>query len=498
MNTADDNPSTTSAAHPRSTSRRDFVKGAAAATALVPVVAGGAAVSLAEKPDEPAVAADMEKYRALGGWIESPSDIQPRLEGNIGADAVIVGAGFAGLSTALELVAQGATVAVIEREFCGFGASGRNAGYLAGAQGLEYDRFLNRVGDEVGRKIVRYYDEAVSYVEGKFKEHGIDCDYVQSGVIRAAVHPSQEDDIREKMRIGARLGFKSEFLDQAQMRARGIPPAFLFGEYASRGGTLNPGKYVMGLRRAALSAGVRIYENTPMLSFSRGQTIKVKTSLGQASAPLMIFATNAYTPQNGLLADKVMPIRVSAIETETLPPSQLAALGWQRREGIVTAHNTMESHRLTAHNTLLVTTKRIRYPYGSRTPNVPDYDAYHALRQTLHARFPTLRDVSLRACWSGYVSLANDFLPVIGVTGENQNIFYTAGCSGHGVAAQSFVGHLLALRTRGVVHPILAGITHKTPTLPPEPLRWCAVNGALTVTDILDDRLNEKVAPNVT
>ncbi|WP_431831548.1 FAD-binding oxidoreductase [Cupriavidus consociatus] len=437
--------------------------------------------------------ADLEKYRALGGWVEKPDDLQPALEGDVSADVVIVGAGFAGLSAALELAKQGAKVIVLEREFAGFGASGRNAGYLAGALGLEYELFLKDIGNERAKQIVRYYEDAVTFVEEKLKEYSIDCDYNQSGLIRAGVHPSHEEKVREGMRVGAELGLQSEFLDEAQMRARGIPPAFLFGNYVSRGGTLNPGKYVRGLRSAALRAGVNLYENTPVLSYIEGPVIQVKTARGSVSAPALMLATNAYTPQFGLLADKVIPLRLSAIETEPLSAAQLKALGWPRREGIVTAHWTMESHRLTAHNTLLVTTKRLHYPYGSKTPNVPDFDQYRELRIALRDRFPALKDIAVRACWSGYISFANDALPVVGTTGANQNIYYAAGCSGHGVAAQSVVGHMMAQRIRGTQPPLLAALRHETPSTLPEPLRWCFVNGALSGAAAMDDWVNRKV-----
>jgi gamma-glutamylputrescine oxidase len=472
--------------------RRTFVKGAAVATIVAPAIAALGS-SQAESASEAKVTADLEKYRAIGGWVERPDDLQPALEGDVRADVVIVGAGFAGLSAALELAAHGAKVVVLEREFAGFGASGRNAGYLAGALGLEYDLFLKNIGHEKAKKIVSFYEGAVSFVEEKLKALGIDCDYNQSGLIRAGIDPSQEEKVREGMRIGAELGLHSQFLDQAAMRARGIPPAFLFGNYVQHGGTLNPGKYVLGLRRAALRAGVKIYENTPLLSYTEGPVIEVKTPRGSVSAPVTMLATNAYTPQLGLLGGKVIPLRISAIETEPLSTAQLAALGWPRREGIVTAHWTMESHRLTAHNTLVVTTKRIYYPYGSKTPNVPDYDQYRELRVALHDRFPDLKDLAIRACWSGYISFANDALPVVGTTGSHQNIFYAAGCSGHGVGGQSLVGNMIARQIHGTEDPLLAGLRHETPSTLPEPVRWCAVNGALSVTNILDDNVNHRV-----
>ncbi|KVW31867.1 FAD-dependent oxidoreductase [Burkholderia ubonensis] len=473
----------------------DAVRSAVGAMAMAtgsPTVASAAAC-LVRRKEETGMNAVLEKYRPLGGWVEMPDDPQPPLEGEVSADVVVVGAGFAGLSTALELAGRGARVVVLERDFAGFGASGRNAGYLAGGQGLEYELFVKRVGRERAKQIVRFYDEGVAYVERKLLEHGIDCDYQATGIIRAGVHASQEKRLRESMETGIELGSPAAFLDHAAMRARGIPPAFLFGCHMPHGGTLNPGKYVMGLRRAALRAGVKIYENTALLSYTEGPVVNAHTARGSATAPFLVLATNAYTPQLGLLGDKVMPLRVSAIETEPLSAAQLAALGWPRREGIVTSHLTMESHRLTVHNTLVVTTKRIHYVYGSQTPNVPDNDAYRALAKTLHERFPELGDVAVRACWSGYISLAGDALPVAGETGEHRNIIYTAGCSGHGVGTQSLIGELLAERIQGAEHPLLAALRHKTPATLPEPLRWCAINGVLGVANMLDERVNRKV-----
>lgn len=431
-------------------------------------------------------------YRPFGGWVQRPDDLQPELEGEISADVVVVGAGFAGLSTALELAASGANVVVLEREFAGFGASGRNAGYLAGGQGLEFDFFLKRLGREQASQIVGFYQAGVAYVEEKLAERGIDCDYNPSGLIRAGVHPSQEKRLRDSMRTGVELGAPAQFLEPADMRARGIPPAFLFGYLTPNGGTLDPGKYVMGLRRAALKAGVRLYENTALKSYAEGSTITCETPRGRARASFMVLATNAYTPQLGLLADKVAPLRVSAIETEPLSAAQLASLGWPRREGIVTQHWTMESHRLTARDTLVLTTKRLGYAYGAGTPNVPDEAAYHELVVALHDRFPTLRDIAVQKCWSGYISFASDALPVVGEAGTRQNILYAAGCSGHGVGTQSLMGRLLAEWIGGVEHPFLVALRHATPSLPPEPLQWCAVRSLLVLGNALDESANRK------
>lgn len=439
------------------------------------------------------VAKAADAYRPIAAWADRPDDIRPALQGSVSADVIVVGGGFAGLSTALELKARGADVIVLESQYAGFGASGRNAGYLAGGQGLDYHMFMKRLERERVAAIVRYFEEGVRYVERRLDELEIDCDYRRSGLIRAAVHPSQVDKLRANMTLGIELGAPATFLDSDAMRARGIPPAFLCGYATPGGGTLNPGKYVQGLRRAALRNGVRIFENSALRSYRAGASIGCRTDHGSASARHMVLATNAHTPSLGLLRDKVVPLRVSAIETEPLSRKQLASLGWPNREGLTTQHLVMESHRLTARDTLVITTRRLDYAFGSRTPPTPDPTAYRELARALYERFPTLRDVAVQSSWSGYISFAFDGLPVVGATGEHGNILYATGCSGHGVGTQSLVGSLLADHVEGRENAYFTALQHATPSTLPEPLQWVAIKAMLGAAHWLDRRTNSKV-----
>lgn len=431
-------------------------------------------------------------YQPNGGWAAPPSDMQPALNGEIEADVIIVGGGFAGLSTALELKARGADVVILESEFAGFGASGRNAGYLAGGQGLDYHMFMKRLDRAQVSAIIGYFEEGVNYVERRLAELEINCDYLQSGLIRAAIHHSQVDKLRANMELGVQLGAPAKFLDSNAMRARGIPPAFLCGYATPGGGTLNPGKYVQGLRHAALRQGVRLFENSKVRSFKAGPTAECRTERGTARAPFLVLATNAYTPALGLLRDKCVPLRVSAIETERLNAEQLSTLGWPNREGLTTQHLVMESHRLTASDTIVVTTKRLDYTFGSKTPHVPANRAYRELAKVFYERFPTLREVKIAKSWSGYISFAFDGLPVVGVTGDHDNVLYAAGCSGHGVGTQSLAGLLLAERIQGKEHPYFTALQHDTPSTLPEPLQWAAVKGMLGAAHWIDERTNRR------
>lgn len=431
------------------------------------------------------------KYKPVSAWLETPTDIQPRLEGAVNADVIVAGGGYAGLSTALELTARGADVILLEREFAGWGASGRNGGYLVGAQNFDFT-FVKRVGREHAQRIIAFYQEAIAYVERKFTEYGIDCDYRASGTIKAGVHPTQEAKLLQLIKTAGEFGIPARFLDYAEMRARGIPPAFLFGFFSEQGGTLNPGKYVLGLRRAALSAGVKIFEDTALLSYTEGKIVRCETAHGQAHAPFMVLATNGWTNQLGLLKDKTTPVRASLIETAPLSPAQLKEVGWPNREGLLTAHNVLESYHLTASNTLVVGVK-MSAVYGSNMPNVPNDAAYRALHSTLVDRLPALRGQPIRACWSGYVSYADDGISVVGEMGDAQNILYAAGCSGRGIASHSFIGLLFAQKISGVENPHLTALRHDTPKVPAGLLRCGMMSSMLGVAELMDAQLNRKI-----
>ncbi len=435
------------------------------------------------------------KYMSLGGWAEKPMPLMPALTNDIHADIVIVGGGLVGLCAALELVKDGLKVVVLEKEFAGFGASGRNAGYLAGGSGLKYELFLKKIGKENVVKLVDFYEQGVKFTENLFEEYAIDCDYIQSGLIRAAIHETQVKSLQNNIKMSREFGCQLEFLDSNDMRARGIPPAFLFGSYNPNGGTLNPGKYIQGLRRAAIQTGVKLYEDTAVISFNEDQVgISVKTPHGSVRAKKLILANNAYMPQLGILQDKTVPLRVSAIETVPLTQAQLNALGWYNREGITTSHHIMESHRLTARNTLVCTTKQLHYVYGSKTPSEPDLGQYRALKVAIEDRFPMLKDIAIKSCWSGYISYTNDTLPAVGTTSMSENIYYAAGCCGHGLGTQGMIGNLIAKKILGQKPRMLDFLmNNQTPKTLPEPLRWCILNGILFAASKLDEQVNKKV-----
>jgi glycine/D-amino acid oxidase-like deaminating enzyme len=438
-------------------------------------------------------------FHEVSPWIERPPDVTSPLQGDLQSDVVIVGGGCTGLSAALALRDEGADVVVLEREFAGSGASGRNAGHLTPTIGKDLPTVLRMFGRDRGAALLRFADEAVAYTESLIQKYGIECEYLPSGNIMAGVHPKQEGKLKRAAEAGAQLGSRVRFLPEGEMRERGLPPAFCSGVLEEKGGTLNPGLYVLGLRRAALAAGVRLYEQTAVEEIEDARPVRVFSKGGSVRAEKAIIATNAYTPGLGWKDRAVIPLRVSLFETEPLTEGDRAALGWPGREGIYTAHEALENYRLTAQGTLSGGSKVVRYAFGSKL--APGYDptSFSSIESAFRERFPCLRAGSIAHFWGGWIALPLDFLPSVGVLGKERNVFYGLGYAGHGMAQASLAGRMLADLIQGREHRCLTALARRTRNWPPEPLRWLgfwALNGLIGGIDARTDRQIRRARAN--
>ncbi|MDP6978976.1 MAG: FAD-binding oxidoreductase [Myxococcota bacterium] len=424
-------------------------------------------------------------------WFNAAQEPEPALQQDIAADVVIIGGGYVGLSTALTLRAAGADVVILEQGVAGSGASGRNAGHLTPTIGKDLPTTLRLFGRKRAAALVRFADAAVEHTEQVIQDHEIDCRYEATGNIIAGLHPKHISTLEQAAETARSLGAAVRFLPEGEMRERGVPPAFLCGVLEERGGTLNPGLYVAGLRQAALRAGVRLFEETRVLGIDDGARVEARTEGGTVTANHAVIATNAYTEQLGRRKGYVTPLRVSLFETEPLSQSDLDGLGWKGREGIYTAHEALENYRLTAHGTLSGGSKVVRYRYGSKLPPGRDPEAFDTIEQFFRERFPTLRDVRIVNFWGGWIGFTFDLLPQLGVEGTHQNVHFGVGFNGHGVAQATLVGSMIAERILGKEHPHAAALGRRLRRWPPEPLRWVAaelINRALALVDARTDR----------
>jgi len=428
-------------------------------------------------------------FLPISSYLEATPERQPPLAGDARADVAIVGGGLTGLSTALALRRAGVDAVVLEREFCGFGASGRNAGHLTPTIGKDLPTLRMMYGDERTAAIVRFADHCVQRAEAVIAEHGIECDYLPNGNVMAVVHPKQEKRLRRAAELAGKVGAKVRFLESDEMRERGLPPAFLCGALEGAGGTLDPGKLVLGLRRAALAAGVRIHEGTRVTKVVAGPAPAVHSERGTLRAERVVMASNAWTREIGAPGAKIVPLYVTLFETAPLGDAQLAALGgWSRREGVYTAHEMLESYRLSARRTIVGGSKAPRYVWGSR-PGA--HGGAHARSQTAVARafrdrFPELAGLPIARFWGGWIAMTLNFLPSFGSLDRDSRLWHALGYNGHGVAQATASGDLLADGILGRDNEWARVFTRPAPTLPPEPFLWLTARGLLALFGTID------------
>ncbi|MBK5116152.1 MAG: FAD-dependent oxidoreductase, partial [Thermoleophilia bacterium] len=171
-------------------------------------------------------------------WLDPAPEAGPPLEGAARADVAVIGAGYTGLSAAIELRRRGLEVAVLERDYAGFGASGRNAGHLTPTIGKDLPSLLKGFGRERGGALIRLAESAVEHVEDAIGEHRIGCSYRPAGNLVAGIHAGQRRRLERSAAAGGELGAALQMLDSSELAERGIPRSFTCGYLEKRGGVL--------------------------------------------------------------------------------------------------------------------------------------------------------------------------------------------------------------------------------------------------------------------
>ncbi|MGW4826895.1 NAD(P)/FAD-dependent oxidoreductase [Amycolatopsis japonica] len=399
---------------------------------------------------------DNVHYDTFSGWVDPPADVRPSLTGDLTCDVAVVGGGLGGMSTALRLTERGRDVVLLEAEFCGHGASSRNAGQLAGAPGGDL-QLLNLFHRKKMPGMIRLAEHAAHHVEDLIEKHDIDCGYEQTGNVFAAVSRGQLGRVRRVAKLLRRAGGDVEL---GTSEGLGIPHGFLGGMRENVGGIMNPGLFTAGVRRALLRTPAQVFERTKVTDVARGRgRVVITTARGQVRANKVVLATNAYAGEWDVTPRRLsVPIWVAEAETGPIDPARLAALGWTSRSGLVTQHNIMENYRLTPRGTIVFGVRRLErgrtYPLP---PKKPDPALVEELARAFASRFPALSDVAIDRAWGGWIAITSSWLPLAGQLDENT--YYSIACNGHGLAQAPYVGSLIAdLIVDGERHEDLAAL----------------------------------------
>lgn len=416
----------------------------------------------------------------------------PALRRGVRADVAIIGGGYTGLSAAYHFKSADPSleVAVLEAETTGFGASGRNAGFVMTLFGASAGLMRTLHGKQAVREAHVYMERAIAALEDFLYEHSLDCDYERSGFLKVATSAAYVARVQREIELFHSLGIAGfHWLDGDQTRERVDSKAYLGACYEPHCGLINPIKWVDALRRLALQSGVRLYERTRVREVV-GQVGRYRITTqggGSIVANRVVCATNGYTHLLPGLTSKQIPAFAYIIVTAKLSDEQRAAIGWNGREGIEDARNFMHFYRLTPDGRLLVGGGPGLVPYAGNMDNDASPAAWKHLEHFIGATFPALRDIDIEYRWGGAFSVTSDSTPLIG-TLDGGGTIYAIGCTGHGVAMTHMNGRIIRdlVLDRKTDLTDLWFVNRRSFPMPPEPLRSIAVK-AVTTAMKLDD-----------
>ncbi|WP_326780701.1 FAD-binding oxidoreductase [Streptomyces longwoodensis] len=406
-------------------------------------------------------------------------DRRPPLSGDTDADVAIVGGGYTGLWTAyyLKKADPSLRVTVLERSFCGYGASGRNGGWLYnGIAGR--DRYAKLHGHEAAVRLQRAMNATVDEVIAVAAAEGIDADLHRGGVLEVARTPAQLARLKAFHAHELSYGEHDRELYDATETATRIRVADAVGaSWTPHGARVHPVKLVKGLAAAVEALGVTIHESTPVTEIRPRHAV---TPYGTVRAPYVLRCTEGFTADLKGQRRTWLPMNSSMIATEPLTDDQWAAIGWEDRATLGDmAHAYMYAQR-TADGRIALGGRGVPYRFGSRTDNDgrTQPGTIEALRRILTAFFPALAGVHVEHAWSGVLGVPRDWCATVTLD-RATGLGWAGGYVGSGVATTNLAARTLRdLVLTGTPTDLttLPWVNHKVRRWEPEPLRWLAVH----------------------
>ena len=432
-----------------------------------------------------------------------PGDLTPRppLEGDTSVDVAIVGGGFTGLWTAYYLTERNPSLSilVIEREICGFGASGRNGGWAVGELAAGFDAYARRSNPDAARRLLEHVHGAVDEIGRVAATEAIDCGFAKGGVIRFARSPAQAERQVAEIEANRAHGIGADIirlLEPEEVRRFARPTDLHGGIFYAPCAALDPARLVRGLAAVVESRGVRIVEQTGATAIRAGS---VTTTGGRVSARAVIRATEAYTRDLPGKRRTLVPLYSLMIATEPLDAATLAEIGLDTRPTFADDRYAVIYGQRTADNRIAFGGRAIPYLYGSRIDPATERDrrSHDLVRSALVDIFPVLRDVAITHEWGGVLGAPRNWVPAVRYD-PRTGLGTAGGYVGEGVAPSNLAGRTLADLITGTESELteLAWVGIKSRSWEPEPLRWLGVRGTRAVMAWADRaRVQERDAP---
>src|SRR6266481_2914297 len=358
-------------------------------------------------------------------------------------DVAVIGGGYCGLSAARTLAKRGVSVAVLEAETFGWGASSRNGGMVLTGMKLPAPTLIRRYGIETVRKMYAASLETIDCVEQIVREEKIDCYFSRCGHLEVACKQSHFDGYEETAALTKReFHHELRIIPKSELRAEIGSNIYFGGMVDETSAGLNPARYVAGLAHAAQRAGACLFDHTRVTSVepetkNGARKFRVITSKGALAAREVILASGAYTTEaTPALRKKIIPIGSYIIATEIIPADLARELS-PRNRMIYDSKHSLYYYRLTPDNHMLFGGRAAFFPETENTVR----QSAEILRRGMVDVYPRLLDTKVEFVWGGTLDFTLDVMPH---AGRIDGMYFAAGFAGHGVAAATWFGAKLA------------------------------------------------------
>lgn len=381
--------------------------------------------------------------------LEAEPNIQPTpaLRGKVVADVVIVGGGFVGLWTALNIKESNPAikVVIVEQDVCGGGASGRNGGFVM-SWWPKIGALTAFCDIDQANFLAQTSEKAITDIKDFCARHEIDAHFRQAGWLWTATTEAHISAWQGTLNTCTRLGASPfELISKKEAAARTGSKVHLAGVLERSNATVQPATLVRGMRRVALEKGISIYENTPVLEFDRQSPVTIRTPEGVLVANSLVLATNAWSAATPELSAFIVPVNSAIIVTEPIP-EQLRSIGWSGGEAITDSQVMVNYYRTTRDGRIAYGKGTGALSYGSKIGTIFSNDATSiaATEADFRRTYPMLQETRITHSWTGPIDRSYDSLPVLGTLKGTDNIHYGIGWSGNGVGPSSIGGKILA------------------------------------------------------
>lgn len=433
----------------------------------------------------------MQKQRPF--WLaqalatESEQRAAP-LMGHATADVCIVGAGFTGLWTAIQLKLQapGTDVLVLEADICGAGASGRNGGCVL-SWATKYMTLHKLFGESEASRLVKASEQAIDLIGAFVREHRIDCDFRHDGVLYTAMAQAHVGSTDAVIAALTSQGLNSYIPLSAQdVVQRSGSSSNIAGVFSPRGASVQPGKLVRGMRRVALEMGVRIHEHSPMQRMDLATMPIVHTDQGRVQAKKVVIALNAWMPEQFPEFSRSIVVVSSDMVVTQAQPELIVRTGLTSGLAVLDSRTFVYYYHSTSDGRIMLGKGGNTFAYGARMLSVFDQPSPYrvALGEALSRFFPQFAELPLEASWNGPSDRATTGVPFFGNLRGHASVFYGLGYSGNGVGPSYMGGQILSSLVLEQDNVWTRSGLAKGPRgyFPPEPIRYLGslvVRGAI-------------------